>query len=66
MSCFWRWRDDGNGFSDAAVPEGRLGLAGMPARAGLIGGRLEIDSSIGHGRRMTVAVPAHGTSREPG
>ncbi len=51
--------DDGRGFEEGEVPEGRLGLAGMRARAGLVGGRLEIDSHAGQGTRITVAVPAH-------
>lgn len=48
--------DDGVGFDPAAVPGGHLGVAGMRARAGLIGGRLEIESSAGQGTRLTVRL----------
>ncbi len=48
--------DDGVGFDPAAVPGGHLGVAGMRARAGLIGGRLEIESSAGRGTRLTVRL----------
>jgi signal transduction histidine kinase len=50
-------RDDGVGF----LPGGRrvrsLGLASMRERAGLVGGRLEIESAPGRGTTVTVTVP---------
>lgn len=42
-------RDDGKGFDPAAVPDGRLGLAGMRLRARAAGGDLTIDSEPGRG-----------------
>ncbi|MBI4202394.1 MAG: HAMP domain-containing protein [Chloroflexi bacterium] len=55
-------RDDGVGFSPqkAAEPGGQatgLGLAGMRERAGLVGGRLTIDSAPGKGTLVQVEVP---------
>ena len=39
-----RVRDDGRGF-DAGEPTAGFGIVGMRERAGLMGGRLEVDSS---------------------
>jgi PAS domain S-box-containing protein len=50
--------DDGVGFDESAVPAGHLGVVGMRARAGLIGGRLEIVSAPGRGTTIRVVVPA--------
>ncbi len=49
--------DDGCGFDPAAVAAGRLGLAGMRERAGLFGGRLQIESTPGRGATVTVELP---------
>jgi signal transduction histidine kinase len=49
--------DDGCGFDPAAVAAGRLGLAGMRERAGLFNGRLQIESTPGHGATVTVELP---------
>ncbi len=50
-------RDNGRGFDPATVDDGRFGLAGMRERAGLIRGRLTIDSRPRDGTRVTVEVP---------
>jgi len=55
--------DDGGGFnaatSNEAVAErnGGLGLAGMRERLALIGGTLEIESSIGAGTAIFARIP---------
>ena len=56
--------DNGSGFDVASQTElsgirwrGRLGLAGMRERLSLIGGHLEIDSSIGFGTTIFVRIP---------
>jgi signal transduction histidine kinase len=54
--------DDGKGFDPAIVadpaPSGRgLGLMGIRERLELVGGRAHIDSSPGHGTRVTLEVP---------
>ena len=52
--------DDGIGFEETRVPVGHLGVVGMRARAGLIGGRLELESAPGRGTRIRVTVPLVG------
>jgi len=55
--------DDGGGFDMGAAPEhtternGGLGLAGMRERLALIGGTLEIESSIGAGTAIFARIP---------
>jgi signal transduction histidine kinase len=50
--------DDGCGFLDAdAVREGTFGLAGMRERVRLVGGRVIIESAVGKGTSVTVALP---------
>ncbi|MBI2865010.1 MAG: sensor histidine kinase [Chloroflexi bacterium] len=56
--------DDGQGFDvDAALAMARergittYGLAGMFGRAEMLGGKLLIESSPGHGTRLTAAIP---------
>jgi PAS domain S-box-containing protein len=45
--------DNGRGFDPALAAESeRLGIAGMRERAMLVGGRLEVDSTAGHGTRV--------------
>lgn len=48
--------DDGRGFDQAARTEG-LGLIGMRERAALVGGKFEIESKLGEGTRVRLAVP---------
>jgi len=49
-------RDDGRGFEEPALPT-RLGLAGMRERVSLIGGMLEVESSLGKGTTVTLRIP---------
>ncbi|MDQ3491910.1 MAG: sensor histidine kinase [Chloroflexota bacterium] len=49
--------DDGVGFDEASVPSGHLGVAGMRARLGLIGGDVRIDSVDGQGTTIEVRAP---------
>jgi len=49
--------DDGNGFEPgASVRDSAYGLVGMRERADVIGARLHIDSSPGHGTRVRVSA----------
>jgi signal transduction histidine kinase len=55
-------RDDGRGFEvpgtiERAARRGSLGLLGMRERVQILGGKLQIDSSPGHGTRIHVTVP---------
>jgi signal transduction histidine kinase len=55
-------RDDGSGFDveaqrARALREGSLGLAGMEERAELVGGRVEIGSSVGEGTVVRARFP---------
>lgn len=50
--------DDGRGFDpEGEMALGGLGLTGMVERAGLVGGRLEIDSRPGRGTRVRLHLP---------
>ena len=49
--------DDGKGFDPSKVPEGRHGLTGLNERAGLLGGKLSVESGRGAGTRLGVRVP---------
>ena len=51
--------DDGCGFTWNAqgMPGGGLGLLGMRERAVMVGGRLTIESSPGHGTRVIARIP---------
>lgn len=48
--------DDGAGFAASAEPQGH-GLRNMAARAGKLGGRLEVRSSPGHGTQIVFDLP---------
>lgn len=55
--------DNGSGFSmptglGEVIDRARHGLLSMQERAGLLGGRLEIQSGLGKGTRVTLSVPA--------
>lgn len=51
-------KDDGQGFDPAhAAPSGHYGVAGMQERARVIGGRLQVESSPGHGTTVQLIVP---------
>jgi two-component system NarL family sensor kinase len=56
-----RITDDGVGFSPHQVPRGRFGLIGMNERAKLLGGTLHVDSHVGRGTTVEVAVPLRAT-----
>ena len=50
--------DDGTGFdATASGGDGHHGLANMLRRAEVLGGRLRVESTPGHGTRIIVAVP---------
>ncbi|MGW0909484.1 sensor histidine kinase [Streptomyces sp. NPDC002853] len=48
--------DDGRGFALDGVPAG-FGLLGMRERVHLVGGRVDLESEVGAGTRLTVTVP---------
>ena len=47
------------------MPVGHLGVVGMRARAGLIGGRLDLETAPGRGTRVRVAMPLDGVEWPP-
>ncbi len=49
--------DDGNGFDPASTRDGGLGLLGMRERVALVGGRIEIESSVESGTALVAEVP---------
>jgi signal transduction histidine kinase len=55
--------DEGIGFDRAAAVDPGIGLAGMYERAELLGGRLSILSSPGHGTRISLDIPTHRAAR---
>ncbi|MCD6552734.1 MAG: sensor histidine kinase [Anaerolineae bacterium] len=62
-------RDDGRGFDVEAVEKqcdqrGSLGLLNMKERAELVGGRLTIESSPGHGTLVSLIAPLGDTAKE--
>jgi signal transduction histidine kinase len=59
--------DDGIGFALEEVAQRRpgMGLFTMRERAGLVGGRLTVQSSSGQGTRVTVAVPRAAVAPAP-
>ena len=57
-------QDDGCGFEVATMREralagGSIGVLGMQERATLIGGQLDIESSVGQGSRVCLRCPLH-------
>jgi signal transduction histidine kinase len=50
--------DDGKGFDEARVRDGALGIVGMRERVGLLGGRLEVQTSPGGGTTLVAEFPA--------
>lgn len=61
--------DDGRGFDPEAAGSRGLGLSGLVARAGQVGGRVRIDSTPGWGTRIRAdlpyQVPAGGNAASP-
>jgi signal transduction histidine kinase len=58
--------DDGCGIAPEqlrVLPPGHLGIRGMRERATLLGGGFFIDSTPGHGTRLTITIPKEGASR---
>jgi signal transduction histidine kinase/ligand-binding sensor domain-containing protein len=57
-----RVRDDGKGIDPAILSsqgaEGHFGLRGMPERATLIGGKLEVWSEVGTGTEVELRIPS--------
>ncbi|MCC7451925.1 MAG: GAF domain-containing sensor histidine kinase [Anaerolineae bacterium] len=49
--------DNGRGFDVTQVPQDRYGLIGLNERVKLLGGTMQIHSSIGEGTRLEVSVP---------
>jgi signal transduction histidine kinase len=49
--------DDGSGFDPAHVRDGGVGLVGMRERMGLLDGRLDVESTEGHGTTLVAEVP---------
>jgi signal transduction histidine kinase len=50
-------QDDGQGFVERSDRQTGFGLRGMYERVQLIGGRLNIESSIGQGTKIQVVIP---------
>jgi two-component system NarL family sensor kinase len=50
-------QDDGLGFDPAETAKNRYGLIGMNERVSLLGGQLHIETGLGAGTRLIVAVP---------
>jgi signal transduction histidine kinase len=50
--------DNGRGFQPQGAGKGRFGINSMRERAGLTGGRLQIESSVSHGTEVVLEVPA--------
>ncbi len=53
-----RVEDDGNGFDIATAQMGR-GLKSQQRRAQRLGGSLRVDSSVGHGTRLSLRLPVN-------
>lgn len=61
-SIYLKVQDYGRGFDPTAVSAGsgpgeKVGLAGMRERVSIVGGKLEIDSSLGVGTSVMAAIP---------
>jgi signal transduction histidine kinase len=53
--------DDGRGFEPGAHPSGHFGLQGMAERLAELRGELRVESSPGHGSRVTAMLPGEGS-----
>ena len=60
-----RIRDDGIGFDPGNDEHARTGLAGMTERARLVGGRLDLTSSMGQGSVVTLRFPERSADTPP-
>ena len=54
--------DDGVGFDQEQVEQGRLGLVGMRERVSLAGGTLDLESAPGRGTTVIASVPLEGVT----
>lgn len=52
-------RDNGRGFDATQPPSRSFGLAGMRERGHMLGGRVAIDSEVGHGTTVQLRMPLH-------
>lgn len=52
--------DDGRGFDEAGIAQGRYGIRGMNERIGLLGGQLTLRSTRGLGTTIVVTAPLGG------
>ena len=53
-------RDDGSGFDPAHLPAGtHFGMLGQRERTAQMGGKLDVDSSPGHGTEVRVRIPIY-------
>lgn len=52
--------DNGVGFDVSERPDQHYGLQGLQERVELVGGQLSIESELGKGTRITVAIPKQG------
>lgn len=50
-------RDDGSGFNPAELPADRYGIRAMRRRAELLGGTLQLDSTLGGPTTVTAQIP---------
>lgn len=50
-------QDNGQGFDPNVIPSGHYGLLGIQERMRLLGGSLEIQSSMGNGTRLEMSFP---------
>jgi signal transduction histidine kinase len=59
--------DNGRGMDDfqlsRAASDGHWGVVGMRERAALLGGRLEVESALGRGTRVTLQLPTASVDR---
>ena len=56
-ACVLEIRDDGQGFDAQAIRKTSFGLAGMEERVLMLGGRIEVVSSLGTGTAIKVSLP---------
>lgn len=57
-------RDNGVGYSTDGIKREGFGLIGMRERATLLGGSFAVDSAIGRGTRIDVAIPVENEQRQ--
>jgi len=50
-------QDNGKGFDFVSIEETGLGLANMHRRARIYGGHIQVDTAVGKGTRLEIAIP---------